>query len=87
MDKKGKIVVQDKYDQISMIRKNELFVACQKDKWGILTIDEKQLCPFSFDHISSTPGQYFLGINKVEDNLIYSLITKTGEIKKNISTN
>lgn len=82
MDKKGQIVVQDKYDRISMIRKNELFIACKNAKWGILSMDEKQICPFNFDFVSSTSGQYFIGINKEGDNLIYKLITKSGEIKK-----
>lgn len=81
MNTSGQTVIKDKYTFISACNPNhsQTFVACMDDnKYGILSMQEEQLCPFVYDNIipiESTSS--FLGI---KDKKLF-LISKTGEIK------
>lgn len=81
MNDSGKILIKDKYSVIGSCNTNNngMFIASIDDKWGILSMDERQLCPFEYDYIESLLNSpYFIGIKEQTS----FLITKTGEIKR-----
>ena len=81
MDNLGKELIKDKYSFIGTCNTNnsKTFVACIDNKWGILSMNEKQLCPFSYEHIIGFPqSSHFIAIKDGRT----LLITKTGEVKR-----
>lgn len=80
MDNLGKELIKDKYSFIGTCNANnsKTFVACIDNKWGVLSMDEKQLCPFKYEHIIGFPKSSCFIATK--DGLTL-LITKTGEVK------
>lgn len=82
MNKFGETVVNDKYTFISACNSNnsQTFIACNDDeKYGISSMHEELLCPFSYDNIISIENSsYYLGI---KDKSLF-IISETGEIKK-----
>lgn len=81
MDDSGKILIKDKYSLISScnINNNKIFIACIDKKWGILSMDEKQLCPFEYDYIIGIfNSSKFVAVRDKK----FFLITKTGEIER-----
>lgn len=78
MTDSGKILINDKYTMIASCNanNNQMFTANIDGKWGILSMEENVLCPFTYDLILAiVNSNLFVGI---KDNT-YCLLTKTGE--------
>ena len=83
MDRNGKVVVKDKYQFIKSCNVNNsgVIIACRENKFGILSINKKQICPFEYDFILDIGGPLF--VSRKGD--AYFLITKTGKIKRQMN--
>lgn len=79
MDYAGNMLIKEKYSVIAPnINKSKTFIACIDDKWGIVSMDGKQISPFNYDFIIGVPNSSnYLSIK----NNTFFLITNIGKIK------
>lgn len=78
MDKKGQIVIRPKYEsdyefQAGGRIENKTFCVSDKEKYGIVDLEDNTICPFEFDairsfldgrHAFARKGKYWYAINK-----------------------
>ena len=81
MDSLGKILVEDKYAMIGScnINNSKTFVASMDGKWGIVSIDGKQISPFNYDAIVGIENSS--NYLAVKNNTVF-LLTSTGKTKR-----
>lgn len=73
MNDKAEVIVRDNYNDINYCDKN-IFIACKDEKWGALSIKEKQLVDYRYEELHKVNSKFI-----AYKNSKYYLLSETGE--------